>query len=240
MDVNSLIRDKAYILSILNKLPDNTTRVKQECRIFIPADYADKGLASIGTDTYVLGIFPIVCNGKFSTMICNAMVRIDPALMNRVNLAGNDYIEFVFPKDSIIFLANNVVRNNTLTYKIFEYYHSSAKVPWFVTYNQMSRLYESAKDYADANIGSNHETDELLASVIARNPADRRQYFRQSTQYDDNLTAHQPIYISMRNVAYSATNTMSKLSGGHFTDGTISALVSPTTRVEPMERLLRA
>lgn len=239
MDKTKLVRDKAYIINVLQKTPDKTTRVKEECRIYIPAMYVDKGLASIGTDTYIVGIFPIVCNGKFSTMICNAMVRIDPALTNRLTIDDEHYIEFVFPKDSIMFSSNNVVRINTLTYKIFEYYHSSAYVPWFVTYNQMSRLYASAKDYADANIGANHETDELLASVIARNPNNRRQYFRQYTDFDDNLTEHQPVYISMRNVAYSATNTMSKMSGARFTDGTVSALVSPTTRIEPMERLLR-
>lgn len=240
MDISTLVRDKKYITSVLSKLSDGTTRVKEECRIYIPTKYTEKGLASIGADTYIVGIFPIVCNGKFSTLICNAMIRIDPALTNRLTINEEHYIEFVFPKDSVMFLSNNVVRINTLTYKIFEYYHSGAHVPWFVTYNQMSKLYASAKDYADANIGINHETDELLASVIARNPNNRREYFRQCAEFDNDLRGNQPVYISMRNIAYSATNTMSKMGGSRFTDGTVSALVSPTTRVEPIERLLRA
>ena len=240
MQPTQLVRDKNFILSILDKTKENNTRVKKAAKIYIPAAYVERGLTSIGSETYVLGIFPIVCEDKFSTLICNSMVKIEPAQTNNVVINDEDFIEFEFPAGSVMIVNNNLVRINTLTYKIFEYFHSAARVPWFVTYNQMARLYSSAKDYADANIGANHETDELLASVIARNPNNRRQYFRQFTEHDDDSTEHQPVYISMRNVAYSATNTMSKLGGTYFTEGTVSALVSPTTRVEPIERILRA
>lgn len=241
MDILKLTRDKDFILSLIEEAPDGTARVKQQCQIYIPARYAERGLASIGSDVYICGIYAIVSGDKFATMTCNAMVRIDPAVINRVEMDDEEYIEFVFPAQSIMHPSTTVVRINTFTYTIFDYYHANARVPWYVSYNQMARLFETAKDYADANIGSNHETDELLASVIARNKLNRSQYFRQvATSDKEDLANNRPVYVSLKNVAYSATNTMSKLGGNRFTDGTVSALVSPSERVESMEALIRA
>lgn len=239
MDIKQLVRDKQFILSVLEKV-GGQTRVKKECRIIIPARYLERGLATIGTDVYTIGILPIICENKFSTMIVNAMVKLEPAMTNRISVNDEENIEFIFPAGSVMIANNNVVRININTYRVFEELHSSARVPWFITYNQMASIYASAGDYADANIGANHESDELLASVIARNPDNRRQYYRQSATSDSDDLNNQPVYVSMKNVAYSATNTMSRMGGSHFTNGTISALVSPTERVEPMERLIRA
>lgn len=241
MNISNLKHDKEYILSILHDDKDsNTTRVKEDCSIIIPAKFTETNLASLGADNYIVGIFAIVSNGKYSTMICNAMVMIEPSLINDIEIDGDAYLEFVFPKGTTMIKNMNVVRQNTITYRIFDYFIANARIPWYLSYNQIAKIFSSARDYADANIGFNHETDELLASIIARNSKDRTVYYRQIATSDNDSPPIKPKYVSLKNIAYSATNTMAKLSGNYFTDGTISALVTPTERVETMDRLLRA
>ena len=125
-------------------------------------------------------------------------------------------------------------------YKIYDTLISKGQIPWYVGYSELGRLFESAKDFAGANIGGAREVGELIASMLARDPKDRTKYYRQVVQSTDGEAAVAPVFVGLKSVAYSASSTLSKLGGSYFQVGVTSALINPSMRSEKLDRLLRA
>lgn len=232
MQIKHLERDPGAIRAVTRVMPDKSVVAVKECKIYIPARFAERGLASIGVETYITGMYAIVHENKYAVMMVCANMRIEPALTNRVSIEGEEYLEFVFPPGCTIVATLDLVRVDTLTYKIFDEIVSKARVPWYFGYRDLAKIFDSAKMHANANIGQNHEVTELLVSLISRNPENLTEYFRQT----EGLA---PAYVPLKSVAYSATNTINKLGGAYFRDGVISSLVSPADRSENIEITLR-
>lgn len=76
----------------------------------------------------------------------------------------------------------------------------------------------------------------MLLSVIARNPDDLNQFFRQVTTGKD---LERVKFIQLRSSTHGANNTTARLLGSHFSDNLTSALVNPSDREENIERILR-
>ena len=85
----------------------------------------------------------------------------------------------------------------------------------------------------------NPEVMELIASMVSRNQKNRLEYYRHTIQNRDELKTNPPLFVALRSVSDSATNTTNKLGGSYFEEGLTSALVNPTERVERIEDLLR-
>lgn len=237
MDVSKLNRDPEFIATILKEV-GNELYVTEECSIHIPVRFSERGLASIGSDTYVIGIFPIICGDKYSVIMVDALMRIEPAEVNRINVNDTEYFEFVFPAGTALVANIELAQVDTLTYRIYDEIIAKARVPWYLTYFDLASLFDTAQEYAGAGIGQNKEVTELLISIIARDSASRTEYYRRVVTDTKTLTLNPPLYAPLKNVSLSATNAVSKLGGGHYRDGTISAIVSPSERVEPIEALL--
>lgn len=237
MDVSKLQRDPEFIATVLKEV-GNQLYVTEECSIHIPVRFSERGLASIGSDTYVIGIFPIICGDKYSVIMVDALMRIEPAEVNRVVIHDTEYFEFVFPAGTPIVANLDLAQVDTLTYRIYDEIIAKARVPWYLTYFDLASLFDTAQEYAGADIGQNKEVTELLVSIIARNDKNRVEYYRTTVSDKESFLTTPPLYAPLKNVSLSATNAVSKLGGGHFREGTVSTIVSPSERVEPIEALL--
>jgi hypothetical protein len=241
MDTKRLIRDAAQIKACLKELPDNRVVALQEVKIYVPARFAERNLAYVGVDKHILGIYAITCQDMYyGVSLINAMISIDPAVMNRIKIEGDEYLEFVFPPGSTVFKSTNLVRTDTLTYRIYDEFFSSGKIPWYVGYEELGHIFDTAQHHAGANVGANQEVTQLIASMVARDPTDRTKYYRTKIQSLGELRTDPPAFVSLKSVEYSATNTTTKLGGSYMSVGIVSALISPSTRTENIESLLRA
>ena len=191
-------------------------------------------------EIYVVGILAIVVEDKyFGTLIANAMIRITPNQTNKVVFNGDEYYEFVFDPGTTVIPSLQLVKTNTLVYRIYDELFAKGRVPWYMGYLELAKIFDTARYHAGANIGQDHEVTELLVSMIARDHADRTRYYRQTAQSEQDLVTNPPDFIPLKSVAYSATNTVNKLAGSYMQDGIVSALVSPAERTERIEELLR-
>lgn len=238
MDVSKLVRNPAAVRETLHEMEDNSLVTAKGCRIYIPARFAERGLAFLGGETYVIGILAIAVDNFYSVMMVNAMIRIDPAEINTVQHDGDDYLEFVFHPGSVVIPNLNLAKTDTLTYKIYDEIIAKARVPWYLTYFDMPHIFDTAREHAGANIGANREVTELLVSVSARNNKNRIEYYRQIIQSEDDLKTNPPFYAPLKDVSLSATNAFNKLGGGYFRVGTVSAIVNPSDRVERIEAIV--
>lgn len=238
MDTRKLVRNPTGVLATLHDMEDNSLVTSKGCKIYVPTRFAERGLAFLGAETYIIGICAIVVEDQYGMMLVNAMMRIDPAEINRVMVQGDEYLEFVFYPGSVVIPNLNLAKTDTLTYKIYDEIVAKARVPWYVNYFDLARIFDTAQMHAGANIGSNKEVTELLISIIARNAKRRDQFFRQSLDSEIDAINNPPYYASLKDVTLTATNALHKLGGSYFRNGTVSAINSPTERPERLEELL--
>lgn len=240
MDPSKLIREPSKVHEALQQLPDDRVVALQSVKIYVPVRYAEHNLALIGADNYILGIYAMVVEDKFyAVSLLNTMIPIDPSETNKVKVDGDDYYEFVFHKGATVFKTVNLVRTDTLVYRIYDEFIAKGYMPWFLDYEDVGHIFDSAKEFADANIGQNPEVTQLIASIIARDPNDRTRYYRTAIKSDADVQRLKPVFVPLKSVQYSATNTITKLGGSYFQQGVVAALNNPSTRVERIEEILR-
>jgi len=240
MDIKKLIRDASRVHLNLQELSDGRLVAKKSCKIYIPTRFSERGLASIGIDTQIVGIYAIVVEDKYyGISMVNAMIRIEPTSTIKILINEEEFYEFYFEAGSTVMSSVNLVKTDSLVYKIYDEIISKGRVPWYLSYLDLGKLFDTALYHAGANIGANHEVTELLVSMIARNTNDRHLYYRSGLKNIEDMQKRPPTFIALRSVTYSATNTLNKLAGSYFSEGIVSSLVSPTERVERIESLLR-
>lgn len=240
MDIRKLVRDAPKVHAALKELPDESLVTTKGCKIYVPARFAERGLASIGIETHIVGIYAIVVEDKYyGVSMVNAMVRINPTAITTVKVGEDEYYEFYFEPGSKVIPSVQLVKTDTLVFKIYDEIIAKGRVPWYLEYFDLAKIFDSAKYHAGANVGENREVTELIISMIGRDPKDRTKYYRQSIKSMDDVKKNPPAFIPLRSVQYNATNTTTKLMGSYFSDGLVSALVNPSEREERIEELLR-
>lgn len=239
MEFSKLVRDPEMIKSHLHELKNGSVVCDQEMKIYIPERYIDKNMAYVGSDNHILGIYCITTEDKYyGVSLVNAMIPIDPSSTNRVKVDEEVYIEFVFDKGSTVFKSTDLVKTATLVYYIFDEFFAKGNIPWYIGYEELGKIFDTAKYHAGANVGQNQEITQLITSLVARTPEDRTKYYRSSLNTMTDLNTKKIAYVSLRSVEYSATNTLNKLGGNYMAKGITSALIDKTTRVERLESLL--
>lgn len=240
MDASQFIRDANRVHAHLMETDDGALITTKGCRIYIPARFAEKTLATISNEVYIVGIFAIVVEGKYyGVSLANAMMRIEPTATESVMFGEDEYIEFCFDPGATVISSTQLVRNDTLLYEIYDEVIAKGHVPWYVSYDDLGKLFESSEKHAGVKLGANHAILEMIAAAITRDPDEMTRYYRQRIQSRDEQFSNPPAVIAFRNVTYGATNTTAKLMGAYFDDGLTSALVNPSQRVEPIEEILR-
>lgn len=240
MDITKLTRDAAKVHAYLRELPDGRLVTTKGVKIQIPSRFAEHSLAEIGAETHILGICAFLVDDKYyGTMMVDAMLRIEPTSTIRTMVNEDEYFEFYFEPGSTVISSLDLIRTDTIVYRIYHEFIASGRAPWYTSYLDLGGLFETAREHAGANIGQDPEKTELLISMIARSEEDRHKYYRQVIKSMVELLKNPPVIIPLRSVTYSATNTTNKLLGNHFDEGITSALVSPSERVEPIEDILR-
>lgn len=240
MDIRGLTRDPQYVRAHLRELADDRLITLKDCAIYLPVRFSECGLASVGVETTIVGIYLLVLEGKYSAIsLVNTTFRITPQSINRVVIDGDEYYEFVFPAGSTVIPNMNVVQNNKIPYRIYSEFFAKGRIPSYLSYEDLAKIFDTAKKFGGVNIGSEREVTELLVSIITRDARNRAEYYRQAIQTPEDIKNKKPSFIALKSVAYSATNTTNKLAGSYMQDGIVSALVSPSERAERLEKLLK-
>lgn len=240
MDIKTLLRNPQKVHECLQELPNGSLVALKEVKIYTPVRFEERGLAEVGVDTYIVGVYAIVAEDKYyGISTVNAILRITPSSMLKIKIKGEDYFEFTFKPGATIIPSLNLIKNDIIVYKIYDEIISKGKVPWFLSYEDLGHIFDTAGYHAGTNIGNNNEVTELIISMIARDPNEKVKYYRTLLNTSEDLKTKSPAFIPLKSVIYAATNTTNKLAGSYFGTGVVSALVSPSERTERIEELLR-
>ena len=238
MIISELKRNPDKIKESLREI-DGSLIALRTLKIYIPCRFAERNLAIIGLDTRIVGIYCIVDEDmNYAVSTVNAFILIEPTSTIKIVINGNEYYEFTFDKGSVVMPTLELMKEDKIVYSIYDEIIAKGHVPWYLTYMDLGRIFDTAQKHAGANVGDNHEVIELLVSMISRDNNDRHKYYRQTVQTMDDLVSNPPAFIPLRSVIYNATNTTNKLAGSYLSTGLVSALVSPSLRQERIESLL--
>lgn len=241
MDYRRWVRDAAKVHACLHEAKDGSILTSKKCAIYIPERYAEKQLASIGAEVYILGIFALVVEDRYyAVSSALAKIRLKNPTIATVKFDGDNYLEFTFEPGSVVIADKELVKDDILTYYVFEEFITKGRVPWFMNYQQdLAGLFDTAELHAGVKLGNNHVVLEIIVAAITRNAKDPTVYYRHLIQKESDLKTIEPVTIPLRSVSYGATNTTSKLVGSYFGEGLTSALVNPSEKVETIETILR-
>lgn len=241
MDPKKLVRDAKKVHAVLKELEDGRLITTKGCTIYTPAAYTEAGLASVGIETWIIGIYAIMADDDkhYGISMVNAMMRIDPTTTLKVDIEGEQFYQFVFEPGATVCADTMLVKADTITFRIYDEIVAKGRVPWFLAYDDLGKLFQTASYHAGASVGQQREVTELLISMIARDSKDRTKYYRSTVRSPADAVLRPPVYIPLRSVVYQATDTTTKLMGSYFPDALQSALVTPSERVERIEALLR-
>ena len=240
MDVRKLIRNPEAIKGQLKKQADNSLITNKGCKIYIPARFAERNLADLGVDNYIVGMFAMTVDDTYYSFCnINALIQITPDAINKVNIEGEDYFEFVFMKGSTVIKNTFLIMNDVLVFRIYDEFMSKGNIPWYMSYEDSGKMFETAGKHSGTSVGSNPEVVEMLIATIFRDAKDRNISLRTIINTREDLITKKFVTIPLRSVAYAASNTTNKLAGSYFSVGLTSALVNPTERTEKIEAILR-
>lgn len=240
MDIKSLVRDASVVHACLQELPDASVVATKKVDIYVPVRFEERGLAEVGLETHIVGIYAIVSEDKYyGVSLVNAMMRIEPTSTFKVKIGQTEYYRFNFEPGAVVFSSSNLVKVDTLVYRIYDEIISKGRVPWYLSYEDLGKLFDTAPYHSGAKIGENNEVTELIVSMNARDVNDRTKYYRTTISSHAEAKTKPPVFVPLRSVTYAATNTTNKLAGSYFSAGLVSALNSPADRVERIEGLLR-
>lgn len=206
--------------------------------IHIPVRFTECGLATIGLDTTTYGAFALVDEvGNYGVVNICGMFKLNPSRTTKTTIDEKDYYVLGFEQGDMVFRNINIVKTAKFLFDVMDEFLFRADVPWYFSYDDRSKIFDTAVEFAGSAVGESLEIIELFNSITARNPKDLTKYYRTLTN-DKNRPL--PANVGLKSVQYSATNTTNKLSGAYFSQGVVAALVTKTERTEKMEALLRA
>lgn len=231
-------RNAEKVLSLLTDLPGKPVIAKQKLMIQFPTRFNEIGLAKVGAETFVFGLFIIVAeNGDYALCNVNSLIELGKGLVEKETIGDVEYFNYTFQPGDVVMKTKELVCRPPLVYKAIDEFVFKGKVPWYVEYDDMGKLFDTAKKYAKTRANILPSVTEFMAAYIARDSHNRINFIRETAKsYNDFKSLR---WVAMQSVYWSAPGTVNKLAGAYFQDGIVSAIVNPSERVDKIERILR-
>lgn len=235
------IRNAGKVLSQLVDLPGQPVVTKSNLMIHIPVRFNEIGLASIGASVFVYGLFAIILEtGEYALCNVNALVELKPSLIETITIDDVEYYQFRFYAGDTVIQTKELVCRSSLIFTAIEEFVFKGKIPYYVGYDDMGKLFDTAKKHSRTSANILPSVMEFMAAYVARDRQDRTKFIRETAKTYEDFQLKKMDWVPLRSVYWSAPSTVNKLAGAYFNDGVVSALVHPSERTEKIEQILRS
>lgn len=240
MKSSQFIRDAARVHKALDETAERSVVCNRPVKMYIPARFPQRDLAVFEDEIVLVGICAIVLDDVYfmSSMIC-APIRTEPTLVNTVVIDDVEYLELQYEPGDRVISSLDLVKIDNLMYRIYDEIIAKGRVPWYLNYDDLGKLFNTSRKHAGVTVGSTPAVMEIISSTICRDPNDLKRYYRQVVETKEEIAQNPPTIIPLRNVSYGATNAIAKITGSRSDEGMTAAMVNPADRVERTELILR-
>lgn len=238
--MTAIRRDVDAVKSKLIVTENQQVICKTPMRIQIPVRFSEIGLAQVGADNNIYGMFAIITDtGEYCVWSSCAMIPITPAKTVVVEIEGVSYYEFHFDAKQIMIPNLTVIKSNKPIFKVLSEIFFAGKVPYYMNADDVSNCFDTVGIYAGSRVGSIPELFEVFTSVIAREAGDKTKYRRVTAQSMRDFEAGKIGWVGMESPEYAVTNTFNRFAGGYFDRGATASLVSPNQQLDIVEKIIR-
>lgn len=239
INFDDLTRKAEVIHSALYVDESGTLYTKKDLYVVIPDKFLDGKLGSID-DTFNAVGFGMWCIGNnYAVDSTIAVMRYTPASTSILNIDDVKYRVMFFPSGSIVTDNVNLLKDDGLAFQVYDEFVAKGKNPFYMDYVDNVKIFQSAKQYAGADLRASPSILSTFAASRGRQVNDRTKYFRELLKVQDDLRKLPVDMIEGRSVLFGATNTTARLVGSYHSDAVVSALTNPSTELESVEELLR-
>lgn len=237
-------RNGPLVLSQLHENASGQVIAKVPMTIQAPVRFPEIGLGQIGVDTFEYGLIAIVLDDgpvkSYAVLNVNALLELNPYKMSIITVNDIDYHQLFFDTGDVVFKTLDLVQKDSIIFNVFDEMIFKGKVPWYVEYEDLGKLFDTSLKHTGSNFLQNPEVMEFIASMITRNKADRMKYVREGAEDIKAFALENIDYVPLKSVFYSVKSTVNKLTGSYFNDGVTGSLVMPTEKVDKIEKVLRS
>lgn len=237
LDVKGLKRSPEHFKSILYSKDDKMFS-KKNISIVFPSVYLDKNLAKIGPQCEVLSIMALLDreSGCYCVCLNPAKQKYSPYRVQDITCNGVLYQEMMFKSDDVIVPNEYIVLNQQHLFDVFETFYLLGKIPWFLSYEDLSDILATSKKYCGSSIGDNPVMLQLITAIMTRVYGDDDKYFKELLGVVPNI---KPLFKGLKDPYYSFSSSISKVVGSYLEDGFIGAITKPSTTTNRISDLLK-
>lgn len=241
IEISRLRRRDAVITECFTEMGE-TLIAKDTCYIVIPFRYIQAKLLEMGERIRCAAIFPVV-NTKGEYGVSNYCTAIDFTCDNITTTRhnGEDHYVLVYDKGDIICNNINLVKDDTMSYLIYDEMIQMGKAPWFMNYRDVGLVMATSKQMSGVNLADTNAIFELIVAHLTRSGKDIGKFYREIVDdlETETLSKHSRESIGFISVSHANMNKMTKLMGGYIEDGLTSALIETKNAKSGIELLLR-
>lgn len=235
------IRSAAKVYEALTDEPNKPVIAKKPLVLQFPVRFREIGLAQIGAKTYAFGLMAVILEtGEYALLSVNALLELGPAKIELVKIDETEYYNFSYQPGDVVIRTKELVRRTKLVFTAIDEFFFKGKVPYYVGYEDMGRLFSTAKKHAGTRANTSPPVIEFMAAYIGRKKKDRIKFIREDAKSYSDFAADKLEWVPFNSVYWSRPGTVNKMAGAYFQEGIVSALVNPSTRTEKVESILRA
>lgn len=237
MNVDTLRRDPARALAILDIQPDGSVKAARDFEIHLPKRFVENGMALVGEVVTTAAVLGIVVPGEFYGLL-SALVDITllPLSINEAMIKGNPYLILEFSKGDMVIENLTVIQDGNKPHFFTDEFYYYAKIPWYMNKDDVTSLFDNARLQSGGEVGSSPQVMRVYTAMMFRDPDNLDNAYRYSTAM---LEGREPKIVGLNNGAMLIEGAFAKTAGGHLADNTLAAIVNPDKRVTDLEKIIR-
>ena len=238
MDVGSLTRDRAKIKKAYTINEDDwSITANRTLEVHIPRRFVENGFADIGDRVSTTVVAGIVIPGEcYSPWIALADLIFAPSGIRDVTINAVPYVILDFEEGDTMVESLRYIQDPNKNYSYFMEFNFYAKLPWYMSNDDFTSLYDHAAQQSGAEMGGTPEHMRVYASLQMRDPDNQDNQYRNSKAM---LEGRPAVIVGLNNSAMLIDGTIPKLTGGFLQDNTVAAIVNPDTKVTDLEKILK-
>lgn len=233
MNSDAMIYDVKKVSAAVEVVGETMVAIKPISIVF-PARYLQRGLAMFEDEMHVVGYCAFVVDRHYyATSLVGAPFKTEPSSVMERIIDDVPQVELVYKPGDLVMTNINLMVIDALPYRIFDEFIAKGRKPWFIRERDAAVLFKHSGKHNGVEIGPNPAVFSIIAANIYRDESDTANYYRQTERHSP------PAIVPLRSTAGTGSNAMAKLLGNHFEENVTSAIVYPSERLEPGDRILR-
>ena len=237
MDVSGLKRDKAKIRKAYTINDDFSVTANRALEIHIPKRFTDNGMAVIGDRVTTVLVAGLVIPGEcYSPWLALVDVTMAPMSVREVGINGIPYYVMEFEEGDTLIENLRYIQDPNKPYFYFMEFDLYAKLPWFMSKDDFTSLYDLAATQSGGNVGGSPQHMRVYCSLMMRDPDNLDNAYRHSKAM---LEGRDPVIVGLNNSSMLIDGVIPKLTGGYLQDNTLAAIIKPDTKTTDLEEIVK-